>query len=113
VAAARRDVIRRIPGALVVAIVLGCVRFLQTRAWFTNDLAGLLTDVRSWQVYGVGLTGLALGWVAARFALTKSNRAWALLEPGWPAADRLLLDGLVVLAFTVTVVGVAAASRRS
>ena len=94
-------------GVLAVAVVLVCVRILQTEPWFTNDLGGLLSHVRSWQVYGVGLTGLAAAWVAARFALKMSERAWQLLEPGWPTVDRWLLGSLVILALVVTAVGVA------
>jgi hypothetical protein len=95
-------------GALAVAVMFGCVRALQTQAWFTNDLVGLLAQVRSWQAYGVGLSALGLAWVLARFGLQRSQRAWALVEPGWQAVDRLLLGGLVVLAVVVTSAGIAA-----
>jgi hypothetical protein len=93
--------------ALTVATVFAAVRALQTQAWFTDDLASLLADVRSWQAYGAGLSGLALAWVAARFGLRNNDRAWALLEPGWPAVDWLLLGGLVILAVLVNMVGIA------
>ena len=77
------------------------------QAWFTNDAAGLLADVRSWQAYGAGLSALALAWVVVRFGLRKSNRAWALTEPGTFPVDRLLLQSLVVLLIPVTIAGVA------
>jgi hypothetical protein len=96
--------------ALAGAMLLGTVSALQTQAWFTNDANGLLGDVRSWQAYGVGLSGLALAMTAARFGLRKNERAWALVEPGSHdllPVDRLLLIGLVVLAIIVTVSGVA------
>jgi hypothetical protein len=95
-------------GALAVAALFGCVCVLQMQSWFTHDLAGLLNEVRSWQLYGLGLSALALASTTARFGLRKIERALALLEPGWPAADRLLLGGLVVLAVLVTTAGVAA-----
>src|SRR5208282_3469545 len=94
-------------GALAVGVVFGCLRVLQAQPWFTDDWAGLLADVRSWQAYGIGLGALALGWVLVRFGLQKNERAWALLEPGWPAGDRLLLGALVGLAVLVTTIGVA------
>jgi hypothetical protein len=93
--------------ALALATAFGVVRALQTQTWFTDDLASLLADIRSWQAYGAGLSGLALAWVAARFGLRKNDRAWALVEPGWLAVDRLLLGGLVMLAVVVHVVGIA------
>jgi hypothetical protein len=93
--------------ALAVAVVFACFGALQTQAWFRPDVADLLADVRSWQAGGVGLSALAVAWVVARFALRKNERARALLEPGWPAGDRLLLGGLVLLAAGVTAAGVA------
>jgi hypothetical protein len=51
---------------------------------------------RSLQAYGVGLGCLALLWVLARVGLHSKKRAAALLEPDWPAFDRVVLGGLVI-----------------
>jgi hypothetical protein len=93
--------------ALAVAVVFGCVRAVQIQAWFTAEITVLLREVRAWQACGAGLSALALAWALVRFGLRKNERAWALLEPGWPAADRLLLGGLVVVAVVVAATGVA------
>jgi hypothetical protein len=91
-------------GALAVAVVLGVGQMLQEQPWFDPSRAA--ADVRAWQASGVGLSLLALAWVIARFGLRGSERAWVLLEPGWPAFDRCLLAGLVVLQLAVSVLAV-------
>ena len=89
---------------LVVAVLFGVVRILQEQPWFTNKLESPVNDIRAWQAYGLGLGALALTFVASRFLLQRSERAWKLLEPGW---SRWLLGGLVILALIITVIGVA------
>ncbi len=90
---------------LGVSVLLGVGSWLTYQPWFTEDIENLLADVRSWQAVGVGLSALALLWVAARFALKSSHALTDLLEPAWPALDRLLLGAMVILAVWVTVAG--------
>jgi hypothetical protein len=92
--------------ALVIAVLFGTGQLLQAQDWFKPTLMDLARDVRSWQACGVGLAALSLLWVKARFGLRYSERAWALLEPGWPAVDRCVLGGLVILQVLVAAINV-------
>src|SRR5205807_6573834 len=55
-----------------------------------------ILDLRSLHVYGLGLAALGSLWVLVRVAVRERARAQELLEPPWPAVDRVVL-GIVVL----------------
>jgi hypothetical protein len=105
----RRDavLVALFQAALAAAVVLGATWMLLDTPWFAPNVARLLGDIRSWQIYGTALGALSLCWVLARFALRRSSRAWELVEPAWPALDRILLGGLVIACVCVAALGVA------
>jgi hypothetical protein len=85
--------------ALALAVVYSTAAWLEGQTWFAESPLGhaaRLIDPRSLQAFGIGLGLLSLVWVAARIALRRRAAAQALLEPGWPAVDRVTLAGLVV-----------------
>jgi hypothetical protein len=66
-------------------------------AWIQRPRQGWdLWDPRSLQAYGIGLTALALVWLVVRLGLRSDTQAQELLEPRWPALDRLVLGAVVV-----------------
>jgi hypothetical protein len=93
-------------GALALAVLYGVGLWLQGQLWFQPDVPGLARDVRTWQALGLGLSLLALAWAVARFAVRRSDRLWALLEPGLPALDRCLTVGLIGLQLVVAAIAV-------
>src|SRR5207247_1432651 len=53
-------------------------------------------DPQNWQAYGIGLALLSLLWMVARIGLESSESAQKLLNPDWPAVDRLVLGVLFI-----------------
>ncbi len=92
----------RSPGWLSAAqLVLGLAVVATTTAWleahpWVLGAAVDLTDPRSWQVHGIGLAVLTIAWSLARIALRRSEEARRLLNPDWPAVDRLVAHALIV-----------------
>jgi len=82
--------------ALAVAVGYGVTAWLEGQAWVSADYPAALCDPRSLQAYGIGLAVLALGWIGLRIALQPLPAMRDMLEPGWPAVDRVLLAALVV-----------------
>ncbi|HEV3263193.1 MAG TPA: hypothetical protein VG013_40535 [Gemmataceae bacterium] len=86
--------------ALCLAVLFGITAWLETQPWFFNhtvDLGKRLGDPRTLQAYCAGLALLSLLWMTARMLLRSNSWANRLLEPGWPAVDRLTLAVLVIL----------------
>jgi hypothetical protein len=81
--------------ALSVAVLYAVTAWLQGQGVVQRYPADLFTP-RSLQAYGVGLAGLGLLWVLARIAARSHAGAAVLLEPEWPALDRVVLGGLVI-----------------
>jgi hypothetical protein len=83
---------------LVVAVLFGVTAWLEMRG-LAPEIWNLFDgswDPRIWQAYGVGLALLSLLWTVARIGLDSSENAQQLLNPGWPAVDRLVLGALVI-----------------
>jgi hypothetical protein len=97
---------------LTLAVLFAGLTWLARQDWFiaygSGDLARFW-DPRSWHAYGLGLALLSLGWVAVRIAGRAHPTAQALLEPGWPGVDRLVLIGLVLGQTVLAVLAVAPA----
>jgi hypothetical protein len=92
--------------ALGVAVICGVTTWLTGRNW-VQDYPADLTDPRSLQAYGIALGVLGILWVVARLALRSNERAQTLLEPPWPAVDRVGLGALVAFLLLLTLYGVA------
>jgi hypothetical protein len=102
---------RRLPelfslGQVVVAIavLLGVSSWLEGREWVARSIDGL-ADPRSLHAYGIALAGVSLVWMAARHGLRRNEAAQALLEPPWPAVDRVLLAAVVLGQLALAVAG--------
>ncbi len=81
--------------ALTAAVVFGITAWLGEQAWVGQQFDNLFY-LGSLQTYVLGGAILSLGCIAVRRLLRKSERAQALLEPGWPTVDWTVF-GLVVL----------------
>jgi hypothetical protein len=88
--------------ALSAATLLVAAAWVQTQPWST--VPADLGDLRTLQALGIGLGLLGLVWIGLRLALRGWEQADTLLEPPWPAWDRLVLAGMVLgqLALAVT-----------
>ncbi|MHB9046607.1 MAG: hypothetical protein ACYC35_11755, partial [Pirellulales bacterium] len=86
---------RRDPRLLAAAQVLlsVAVGFAVTE-WLKDCPWGWL-DPRTLQAYGIGLAALCLASCVARTALVANLDAKEVLNPPWPAVDRVMLLGLV------------------
>ncbi len=80
--------------AVSVSVVYAVTAWLPEREWF---------DPYSLQTYGIGLSLLALIWIAARVALSGNARVRELWEASWPALDRVLLGLLVAGQFALAI----------
>jgi hypothetical protein len=96
--------VRRWPGLFAVAqvvlaagVILTCTIGLEATVWFGKDAPSFLRlgDPRALHVYGIGLALFSLGWLLARLVLRQDAWVQALLEPAWPACDRVVLLVLV------------------
>jgi hypothetical protein len=87
---------------LALAVLFGVTWGLAGRPWVGADAAGL-TDPRSLQAYGIGLSALTLVWVLLRVAGRSIAVASSLTEGDEPPLHRVLLAGLVVLALGLAV----------
>jgi hypothetical protein len=93
---------------LCLAVLFGTTAWLQAQDWFLDHprgYPGSLLDPRSLQAYGFGLAGLSMAWLTVRIALRSNTRVRPLLEPDWPAVDRVVLDLLVVAQLGLAVAG--------
>jgi hypothetical protein len=81
---------------LAGAVLFGVASVLVRQEWVVDDYPRGLLDVRSLQVFGLGLAGLSLCWGVVRLALRAEAVAQELLETVTPSVDRLILGALVV-----------------
>jgi hypothetical protein len=81
---------------LVVAVLFGAAGWLESQGFPPNNLIENALDPRIWQAFGIGLGLLSLLWMTARLGLQSNERARELLDPDWPAVDRLVLGALVI-----------------
>ena len=83
---------------LVVAVMFGVTAWLEARGWVPqfSSLVAVSWDPQIWQAYGVGLALLSVLRMVARLGLESKETAQRLLNPGWPAVDRLVLGALVI-----------------
>ena len=85
---------------MCLASVAAATKWLQECSWNIEGHVDL-TDLRTWQVYGLALALLTLLWTITRVALQRLKIANDLLEPEWPSLDRLLAGGLCILQLLV------------
>ena len=99
--------VNRLPALITGAQAVMCLASVAAAtAWLQQCLWSIegrvdLTDLRTWQVYGLALAILALVWTITRVALQRFKLANNLLEPEWPSLDRLLAGGLCTLQLLV------------
>jgi hypothetical protein len=89
--------------ALSAAALLTAAAWVKAQPWGTMPVD--LGDLRTLQALGTGLGLLGLGWVGLRLALRGWEQARTLLEPPWPAWDRLVLAGVVLGQFALAIWG--------
>src|SRR5262249_27745870 len=89
--------------ALSAAALLTAAAWVESRPWGT--VPAELGDPRTLQALGVGLGLLGLVWVRLRLVLRGHEPTRMLLEPPWPAWDRLVLAGLVLGQLALAVLG--------
>ncbi|MCP4532427.1 MAG: hypothetical protein GY831_14500, partial [Delftia sp.] len=85
-----------------MASLAASTAWLQQCSWNAN-YGPNLSDLRTWQVYGLSLAILTLLWAIARVALQRVKLATELLNPEWPSLDRLLAGGLCAVQLLVAV----------
>jgi hypothetical protein len=68
--------------------------WLNAQPWVAEQ-AGGLADPRSLQTYGIALGALSLLWVSVRITVRGNVLAHELLNPRWPAVDRVVFYALV------------------
>jgi hypothetical protein len=93
---------------LYASLAFAVTAWLDARGWIEKwpDNIG---SFRSLHVYGICLAGLSLLYVIARLLLRANPRAWQLLEPQWPAIDRVVLGMLVFCLLGMAVIGISPA----
>lgn len=85
---------------MCLASVAAATAWLQGCSWSVDGKVSM-SDLRTWQVYGISLAILALVWTMARVALRRIKPADELLNPEWPSLDRLLVGGLCAVQLLV------------
>ncbi|RIK78627.1 MAG: hypothetical protein DCC68_15080, partial [Planctomycetota bacterium] len=111
--------------SLMLAPFFGATHVLASREWYQ---AAALPWLDPWflQAQGVGLAGYCLGWTALRIVVQRRagdtataaevssstaslwpNRCRTLLEPAWPAFDRLSEAGVLALVLALSAYAVA------
>ncbi|MFH1924336.1 MAG: hypothetical protein ABIP48_31175, partial [Planctomycetota bacterium] len=88
---------------LALAVGVATTAWLQRHPWDISARVDLV-DPRSLQVYGIGLGLLTLSWIAVRIGLRRNRVAEALLNPGWPAMDRIVGHAVVALGLLLAAV---------
>lgn len=80
--------------ALSLATLYATTAWLEGRSWVAGGRGGLW-DIRSLHAYGIALGAVGLVAVAARAGFRSHPVVRGLLDPPWPAVDRILLGALV------------------
>jgi hypothetical protein len=93
---------------LYLAVIFAATAWLDGQGWIEKWPADL-GSFRSLHAYGVCLAGLSLLWVIVRLVTRTNPRTWRLLEPPWPAIDRLILSLLVLGLLGMAIVGISPA----
>ncbi len=103
--------------AITGAVGAAVVAVLARRPWFASERLPWL-DPWSLQAQALALSALCGGWIALRIAVHRAmarrqppsallSTANALLEPPWPAFDRVLRGFLVAIVVAMAIYGVA------
>jgi hypothetical protein len=92
--------------ALSGSVLFAATAWLRLQPW-VQQLPIDLLDPRSLQVYGIGLAGLGLFWLAGRALFEKHERAQKLLQPAYPAFDWMALSVVVLGQFLLAAFAVA------
>jgi hypothetical protein len=107
--------IRRSPGffassqaLLFLAVAFAATAWLDGQGWIEAPPTDLVS-FQSLHTYGIWLASLSLLFVVARLALRSRPRVRQLLEPSWPALDRVVIGCLVLGLLGMAVVGIAPA----
>jgi hypothetical protein len=90
---------------IYAALTFAVTAWLDALGWiekWPDDLGRF----RSLHAYGICLAGLSLLFVITRLLLRTNPRAWRLLEPQWPAIDRVVISLLVLGLLGMAVVGI-------
>jgi hypothetical protein len=82
--------------ALTGTVLLGVTAWLENQSWVVGHWPQGLADPRSLQAYGIALALLSLAWLLVRFSLSSRPNAHRLIEPAWPAVDRVVLSQVVI-----------------
>lgn len=89
---------------LAVAVVGFAASSLTGQEWFNHHpwgTTGRLLDPWSLHTFGWSLAALSLAWMVGRLLLRSQPEAQRLLEPAWPAVDRVVLGGLAIAQLVV------------
>lgn len=93
--------------AIFLAMGFAATAWLEGRGWVSGTYPDGLWDPRSLQAYGIGLGALSLVWVGLRTGLPRTSVIGDMLEPKWPAVDRLVLGFLLIGQLALAVYGIA------
>jgi hypothetical protein len=93
---------------LYLSVIFAATAWLDGQGWI-EKWPDNLWSFRSLHTYGICLAGLNLLWVILRLVVRTNPRAWRLLEPSWPALDRLVLSLLVLGLLGMAIVGISPA----
>ncbi len=99
--------VNRLPALLTGAqAVMGLASVAAANAWLQQcswNVQGRVDfhDLRTWQACGLALAILTLLWAVARVGLRRVKAADPLLNPEWPALDRVLGGALCVAQLVV------------
>jgi hypothetical protein len=90
--------------ALTGSVLLATTAWVEAQSWGMAPVN--LADPRTWQAFGISLAALGLVWLVLRPGLRNLDEAHRLLEPPWPAWDRVVLFGLAVGSLVLAIRGV-------
>lgn len=82
--------------ALTASVVAGTQAWIEVQPWYAASGGFALSSPKAAQAFGLSLGVLALAWSLVRLVLTKANLAQDLMNPRWPAFDRILARGVVL-----------------
>jgi len=82
--------------ALTASVVAGTQAWIEVQPWYAASGGFALSSPKAAQAFGLSLGVLALAWSLVRLGMTKADIAQDLMNPRWPAFDRILARGVVL-----------------